>query len=269
MDEQLLRRIEEARRAGYSDQEISSALGQPIPTAQGRPEIAMTVPMLTAEERARIAQEDAAVQARASSAQSRENVATGVTGAVLYGAPVLGGLGAGALAYKGFQSLRSPAGQNVASGVGNLANAAAERLRGSVPSVPAAPAAPTAPVAPAAVPAAPVAPVAPTAAAPAAPAGLPAQMTAGMRAPVSAAPRIIDTATDMVRKLALEKLLPAARVASPVGTAASILAPSPTGPMVPRSGPLRGSEINPATGTGWTREELAQYEAAQRQRMPR
>lgn len=161
-----------------------------------------------------------------------------------------------------------------------------DRARSAVPAAPAPTApAPVQPVAPTAIsqpaagartipistgaPVAPVAPVAPTAAAPAAPAGLPAQMTAGMRAPVSAAPRIIDTATDMVRKLALEKLLPAARVASPVGTAASILAPSPTGPMVPRSGPLRGSEINPATGTGWTREELAQYEAAQRQRMPR
>ena len=158
-----------------------------------------------------------------------------------------------------------------------------DRARSAVPAAPAPTApAPVQPVAPTAMSqpgagartipigtGAPAAPIAPTVAPAAAPAGLPAQMTAGMRAPVSAAPRIVDTATDMVRKLALEKLLPVARAASPVGAAASMLAPSPTGPRVPRSGPLRGSEINPATGAGWTEQELAQYEAAQRQRQPR
>ena len=165
-----------------------------------------------------------------------------------------------------------------------VVEAVSDRLRSGV--APAAPAptapAPVQPVAPTAMSqpgagartipigtGAPAAPIAPTVAPAAAPAGLPAQMTAGMRAPVSAAPRIVDTATDMVRKLALEKLLPVARAASPVGAAASMLAPSPTGPRVPRSGPLRGSEINPATGAGWTEQELAQYEAAQRQRQPR
>jgi hypothetical protein len=31
------------------------------------------------------------------------------------------------------------------------------------------------------------------------------------------------------------------------------------GPQVPTSGPLRGSEINPRTGKGWTAQELAAY----------
>lgn len=36
---------------------------------------------------------------------------------------------------------------------------------------------------------------------------------------------------------------------------------APLGPRVPSRGPLRGSEINPATGMGWTAADLAAYEA--------
>jgi len=43
------------------------------------------------------------------------------------------------------------------------------------------------------------------------------------------------------------------------GAAALALMPSSTGPKVPMSGPLRGSEINPLTGRGWTDEELRVY----------
>jgi len=85
-----------------------------------------------------------------------------------------------------------------------------------------------------------------------------------MRAPVSAAPRVIDTATDMVRRLALEKLIPAAgqaaRLAGPAAGAASMLAPTATQQMTPVSGPMRGQRINPATGAPWTPQEIEQYE---------
>ena len=64
MDPELQKRIDEARNAGYSDQEISAALGQPIPTASGKPDVTPTVPLLSAEDRARIDQEEAAERAR-------------------------------------------------------------------------------------------------------------------------------------------------------------------------------------------------------------
>jgi hypothetical protein len=42
------------------------------------------------------------------------------------------------------------------------------------------------------------------------------------------------------------------------------LYPSDLGPPVPTTGPLRGSEINPATRRPWTAQELAQYRAQYR-----
>ena len=48
---------------------------------------------------------------------------------------------------------------------------------------------------------------------------------------------------------------------APVMGAQLALTPSSTGPVVPSKGPLRGSEINPNTGRGWTQQELAAYES--------
>jgi hypothetical protein len=48
---------------------------------------------------------------------------------------------------------------------------------------------------------------------------------------------------------------------APVLGAQLALTPSSTGPAVPQTGPLRGSEINPATRRPWTAQELAQYAA--------
>ena len=61
-------------------------------------------------------------------------------------------------------------------------------------------------------------------------------------------------------------IAPVARVAgsAPVMGAQLMLTPSDLGPKVPRSGPLRGSEINPQTGRGWTDAELAQYNSVYR-----
>lgn len=100
-------------------------------------------------------------------------------------------------------------------------------------------------------------PVAPTPAA----GGMP-PLTAGeppFRPP--AQPSVLDRATTMVRQLAANRALQ--QGAARLGGAAALLMPSNIGQdyPFPQSGPLRGSELNPATGRPWTREELAAYRA--------
>lgn len=66
--------------------------------------------------------------------------------------------------------------------------------------------------------------------------------------------------TQQVQKLALEKLLPAARLAG--GVTAAVTpgnAGQNYGAHFPQTGPQSGSEINPQTGRPWTQQELAQY----------
>jgi hypothetical protein len=80
-------------------------------------------------------------------------------------------------------------------------------------------------------------------------------------APQPAQPGVIDKATQMVRQLAASKVMQGmARVG---GTAAAALTPGNVGQNYPfpQSGPLRGSEINPATGRPWTPQELTAYRA--------
>lgn len=80
-------------------------------------------------------------------------------------------------------------------------------------------------------------------------------------APQAAQPSILDKTTQMVRQLAASKVMQgAARVA---GAAGAALTPSNVGQNYPfpTSGPLRGSELNPATGRPWTPQELAAYRA--------
>jgi hypothetical protein len=70
---------------------------------------------------------------------------------------------------------------------------------------------------------------------------------------------------------AMEAMAPVARVAAPamnfvsrmnpyIGAAQGLTYSAPTGPAVPQSGPLRGSEINPQTGRAWTAPELQAYQ---------
>lgn len=80
-------------------------------------------------------------------------------------------------------------------------------------------------------------------------------------APQAAQPGIIDRTTQMLRQLAASKAMQGAtRMA---GTAAAALTPGNIGQNYPfpTSGPMRGSEMNPATGRPWTPEELAAYRA--------
>ena len=140
----------------------------------------------------------------------------------------------------------------------------------------AAQAARTAPVAPqildaqgrpiARAPVAPVAPTGPAMTAPVAPQGpLPPGVTAGpapFRPP--AAPGVVDRATQIVRQIAANKVVQgAARMGNLAGIASMALTPGNAGQNYPfpQSGPLRGSELNPATGRPWTPQELAAYRA--------
>jgi len=141
-----------------------------------------------------------------------------------------------------------------------LANAGIDALRriGTAPTP-----TPTAPVAPPAAP--PVTP--PPATSPIlGPNGQPlarpvAPAPVAPAAPQPAQPGVIDKATQMVRQLAASKVMQGmARVG---GTAAAALTPGNVGQNYPfpQSGPLRGSEINPATGRPWTKPELDAYRA--------
>jgi hypothetical protein len=67
-----------------------------------------------------------------------------------------------------------------------------------------------------------------------------------------------------IRELAAQKAMQAAPTAARVGVGATAaITPGNVGQNynVPQAGPLRGSEINPQTGRGWTPEELARYNA--------
>lgn len=81
-------------------------------------------------------------------------------------------------------------------------------------------------------------------------------------APQPAQPGIMDRATQMVRQLAANRAVQGAAKFGGVG-AAALFTPGNIGQNYPfpQSGPLRGSEINPATGRPWTPEELAAYRA--------
>jgi len=124
--------------------------------------------------------------------------------------------------------------------------------------MPSGPVAPTA-MAPAVAPPVSTAPVAPVA-----PGSMPT-LVAGeppVRPPVQ--PGMLDRAGQMVRAVAANKVVQgAARMGNIAGIASMLLAPGNAGQEYPfpQSGPLRGSELNPATGRPWTPEELAAYRA--------
>lgn len=250
-----------ARDAGYTDEEIDAYLRNP----QRSETQAGTV----GQEAQGVAQ-ILAVPAAAALNYALENPLTTLGGA--YGA------------YKGSQ----------------LANAAIDRLRGGpvapgnlppagTPGSPqnpigsssgAAPrqipinAAPPAPVTPATSPIldaqgrpivrTPVVPTGPAPAGPVAPTSMP-PLTAGeppLRPPVQ--PSMADRAGNLVRAVAANKVVQnAARLGGIAGIASMLLEPSNAGQNYPfpMSGPLRGSELNPATGRPWTPQELAAYRA--------
>jgi hypothetical protein len=64
---------------------------------------------------------------------------------------------------------------------------------------------------------------------------------------------------------AAQAMAPYAEMAARYGAPLALLTASKgLGPKVPSKGPYRGYEINPATGQGWTPEEITAYEATVR-----
>jgi hypothetical protein len=70
---------------------------------------------------------------------------------------------------------------------------------------------------------------------------------------------------ERVRQIAMQRIAPVAQAVAPVARAATgvgaALMPGNAGQNYPfpQSGPMRGQEINPATGRPWTAQELQQY----------
>ena len=92
---------------------------------------------------------------------------------------------------------------------------------------------------------------------PVVPAGTPAM--APQAAAGAGEASLIDKTTAMIRQLAANKVLGnIAKGGVGVGLAGYS---GDTGPAVPSTGRLRGSELNPLTGAPWTREAIQQYEA--------
>jgi len=81
-------------------------------------------------------------------------------------------------------------------------------------------------------------------------------------APAAQSPGVLARAGEVVRKLALDRVLPVAARAG--GVAAGVLIPGNTGQnygaQFPQAGPMRGMEINPNTGRPWTPQELQAYQ---------
>ena len=88
-----------------------------------------------------------------------------------------------------------------------------------------------------------------------------------------AGPSMLQRGADMARRMqeiAASRVVPAAQAVAPVARAATgvgaALMPGNMGQNYPfpQSGPMRGQEINPATGRPWTAAELQQYNAQMR-----
>jgi len=164
-----------------------------------------------------------------------------------YAIPAAGALAAGAYGNKLYnawdasaKAAQSLADAKLASEAG-IAERAAQRAGQGAAQV----ARPVAPVgAPAAAPIAPVAPAAPVAA---------------PQAAAAAEQGVMSRASDIVKRLALDKVMPGLARAG-VGAGAALYSPD-LGPKTPQTGRMRGMEINPLTGAPWTPEQIAQYEA--------
>jgi hypothetical protein len=75
---------------------------------------------------------------------------------------------------------------------------------------------------------------------------------------------------ERVRQIALQRVAPVAQAVAPIARAATgvgaALMPGNMGQNYPfpQAGPMRGQEINPATGRPWTAQELQQYNSQMR-----
>jgi hypothetical protein len=238
---------EAAKQAGYSDAEIDAYLSEeankkktaPAPAASA--EASEPPAPTTVVPDAGGGAKGLATSAGLAAAPYLAPAAAGVAGA--YGANKLYG------AWKqSAQAAQALADAKLTSEQGIAQRAAARAM--PVPTAPVAPVAPSPILDASGRPMAssvrgPVAPVAPAMAPPTA-------------APVAQA-GLLDKTTAMIRQLAASK---AVQGASRLGGVAGAAMYSPElGPAVPKSGRMRGMEINPVTGRPWTPEQIQQYEA--------
>lgn len=260
MEADLQKRIADAKAQGFTDEEIRQALlsnaGQssqmPSTTVRG-----YDVPILSAEEKARLNQSQQAIEA----SNTRQNIETGAVAAGLGAAA----LGVPAALYYGGKAIFNPAaratadlaqrGVAAAENIGKTMGATEQRVAANQAAKQAASMAPQArPVAPSPILNQYGQPIA--SGGPVAPSGMPAT------APTAAAqPNVIQRGADYVRQLAMNRLLPAAGQMIRGGIAPAMALYSPElGPPVPKTGRMRGMEINPLTRQPWTRDQLAAYE---------
>jgi len=261
MDQDLQKRIEEAKAAGYSDEEIAKALGTTPPPAQATMPNGINVPILSAEEKAQFNKSEQ----QASSRNTGEQVATGATAAALGAAAV----GVPAAAYYVGKKILSPATKGVVDfaqqGL-NTANRGVDAMQGRT-AIDAAREARmsnrpgfggSGPVAPQPMPGV-------ATSGPVAPANMPAANQPQMRAPQpSMASRVQAAAAQRISNLpAMGEIMGGAmRTAGRIlGPASLALESRDLGPKTPQTGRMRGMEINPLTGAPWTPQQIAQYEA--------
>jgi len=249
-----------AKQAGYSDEEIDAyiAANPHVETKQDKDkEIAAKLP----------SPEEVMGRTGANPSENvdrtNENLMTGAMGVGLGAA----GVGVPVLAYKAGKAILSPAAKGVqqfAQQGMDLGNRVAGAMEGRT-AVDAAREARMAsggaygrPVAPTPMPGvATTGPVAPT--------NVVAANEAVMsKAAPSMANRVQAAAAQRISNLPAmgEMLGNAGRLASRfMGPAMLAMQTTDLGPAVPRTGRMRGMEINPITGAPWTREQIAQYES--------
>jgi hypothetical protein len=223
MDKELERQMNEARANGYSEEQIQAFLNpQPVRETALPP---ATGPVKATDSPYVDRSEENLALAQGAAAQAAKYATIGGVGKVAVDT---------ALKMAGKQPTPS-----ITRGIGNLAQGAYNMVR-PAPAVP--------PVAAAAE------PLADFVQQRGAYAPQPAQAPVG-------GPAAAQGATFIERMAAMAgKYAPAARVATGVG---AMVMPGNMGQnygaQFPQSGPMRGSEINPATGRPWTPQELQQY----------
>jgi hypothetical protein len=146
MDQDLQQRIEEAKAAGYSDEEIAKALGTAPPSPQATLPSGITVPILSAEEKAQFNQSEQRTRNRNSSENDTTALMTMGAGAAAVGVPAAVYYGGKAILNPGVRASSELAnrGVNAMEEANKINRMNAERIAANQ----AAKAAPVAPVAP-------------------------------------------------------------------------------------------------------------------------
>lgn len=236
---------EAAREAGYTDEEIDAFL-QSNPAARRREQQRPAEP--TATEPPPPTTVVPTIEASPSAVAT-----TGIMAAAPYLAPAAvgaAGLYGANLARQGINAMRENAAARAAAEQGIQQRF--EQRMGQQAAQAARPVAPATPqiLGPSGQPLPPSGPVAPQ--------GMPPQAATAMRG-AQAAEAVAGPNNWMQQALNMARQYAPSVARAGVGLAA--LAPTSTGPAVPSTGRMRGMEINPLTGQGWTREQIAQYEA--------